>query len=461
MFIKHFSFTKLAVLIGVCVAILLVYFFIEKTTNVVTLDADGYSPTELRVDVGDTVVFRTKNDEPFWPASNSHPAHLEYADFDPKQPIEPGDSWSFTFTEPGVYAFHDHIRPANKGVIYVGEVTDPTTEVGFTTCLETPEISEKITCWEAFIGDIVQSQGITAAFKMFTEVYKADPEFVSYGCHGVAHVIGENAYSLYQKDSDIKLTEDTAVCGYGFYHGFIEKLLHDNPDLDNVKEFCNELTLLLGDADAGIRTNCFHGIGHGLVEEDPLPEYYWGDFDRLLGPAHKLCHSVTDVPAEVRECVDGTFNGLMRFMVYDRYGFEYNREDPLGWCRRFEDQPIEFESCVFESAQHFAMLVVDYDVSKIPQFMEGFSEEFQKMVVSTAVAGMMQRDIIRADNSDYFQKCASLNSDVLEKSCIDGVLNGFSAHGEPGNERQKAVEFCDAPVATSEQAQYCKQVLGT
>lgn len=91
----------------------------EVGGHVVTLTSDGFIPAELTILEGETVTFRTTTGKRFWPASNLHPSHLEYADFDPKAPVEPDGEWSFTFTKAGVWRMHDHLAPYYTGTITV------------------------------------------------------------------------------------------------------------------------------------------------------------------------------------------------------------------------------------------------------------------------------------------------------------------------------------------------------
>lgn len=80
---------------------------------------EGYEPKEVTVTVGDTVSFVNESSEFHWPASDVHPTHTIYADFDPRDPIAPGATWSFVFTEIGEWVFHDHLRANLKGVVTV------------------------------------------------------------------------------------------------------------------------------------------------------------------------------------------------------------------------------------------------------------------------------------------------------------------------------------------------------
>src|SRR3989338_5217618 len=56
------------------------------SSHTVVLSKDGFVPKELNISLGDTVVFSTQLGQAFWPASDLHPTHGIYPDFDPKQP---------------------------------------------------------------------------------------------------------------------------------------------------------------------------------------------------------------------------------------------------------------------------------------------------------------------------------------------------------------------------------------
>lgn len=89
--------------------------------HVITLTPDGFSPAEITIARGETITFRTTTGKRFWPASNLHPSHAIYSDFDPKEPVAPDDSWSFTFDRAGEWRFHDHLAPYFTGTITVTE----------------------------------------------------------------------------------------------------------------------------------------------------------------------------------------------------------------------------------------------------------------------------------------------------------------------------------------------------
>jgi len=91
----------------------------EGQTHFVNLGEDGFEPKELIIHKGDTVVFSTTRGEYFWQASNLHPIHELYPEFDSGDPIAPGDSWSFRFDKIGTWRYHDHLYPVFLATIIV------------------------------------------------------------------------------------------------------------------------------------------------------------------------------------------------------------------------------------------------------------------------------------------------------------------------------------------------------
>jgi len=87
----------------------------------IVLTPDGYEPAEISIKVGDKIVFSASDDygNVHWPASNVHPTHEIYSEFDPLSPIEPDATWGFVFGNVGEWRFHDHITPYHTGVITV------------------------------------------------------------------------------------------------------------------------------------------------------------------------------------------------------------------------------------------------------------------------------------------------------------------------------------------------------
>jgi plastocyanin len=89
--------------------------------GIITISNDGFVPSSLKVKKGTSVRFINKTSQWHWPASDLHPSHSIYPEFDPKNPIGPGQEWSFIFDKVGTWNFHDHLSPLMMGTITVTE----------------------------------------------------------------------------------------------------------------------------------------------------------------------------------------------------------------------------------------------------------------------------------------------------------------------------------------------------
>jgi plastocyanin len=88
---------------------------------VIMMNNSAYAPDKVTIKKGDTVKFVNAASEDRWPASNIHPTHQIYPEFDPKRPVGPGQSWSFTFDKVGAWRCHDHLDPSISCTITVEE----------------------------------------------------------------------------------------------------------------------------------------------------------------------------------------------------------------------------------------------------------------------------------------------------------------------------------------------------
>lgn len=99
----------------------------------IIITANGFEPTEITIKAGQTVRWVNKDSQEHWPASAVHPTHTAYPGsglskcgtdeeksiFDACGPLATGEKFSFTFTEKGSWAYHDHLQPGNRGKVVV------------------------------------------------------------------------------------------------------------------------------------------------------------------------------------------------------------------------------------------------------------------------------------------------------------------------------------------------------
>jgi plastocyanin len=106
---------------------------LDTGENVVIYTNSGFAPGEMAVSSGETVVFRNESSGDFWPASAMHPTHTVYPGsgldkcgtaeagsiFDACRGIAPGGEYSFTFSESGSWAYHNHLQASHFGRVNV------------------------------------------------------------------------------------------------------------------------------------------------------------------------------------------------------------------------------------------------------------------------------------------------------------------------------------------------------
>lgn len=93
----------------------------EEYGAVITRTKEGYVPSEVTIQKGQTVLFMNKSGQFHWPASDVHPTHRIYPEFDSKQPIAPDEAWVFTFDRVGEWKLHDHLHADVRSMITVTE----------------------------------------------------------------------------------------------------------------------------------------------------------------------------------------------------------------------------------------------------------------------------------------------------------------------------------------------------
>ena len=89
--------------------------------GIVKMTDDGFVPSEIKIKAGETIRFVNKGKYWHWPASDLHPTHTLYPEFDPRKPVGPGEEWAFTFEKIGEWGFHDHLSPYITGKVVVVE----------------------------------------------------------------------------------------------------------------------------------------------------------------------------------------------------------------------------------------------------------------------------------------------------------------------------------------------------
>lgn len=110
-----------------------------------------------------------------------------------------------------------------------------------------------------------------------------------YGCHDVAHAIGQLEYSragsIYQG-----LESCSSICAYGCYHGLVEQAVADTGQVSFAQaQPCDQL-------DDRAQKPCFHGAGHGFLA-----------VSGSLGEALGYCQQFQESEFGFENCAYGVF----------------------------------------------------------------------------------------------------------------------------------------------------------
>lgn len=83
----------------------------KPTRHAVTIDAQGFGPSAVRIGVGDGVVWTNRDDK-------DHSVHSSDGSFRSGN-IRPGKSFSLTFARPGTHNYGCQYHPRERGTVVV------------------------------------------------------------------------------------------------------------------------------------------------------------------------------------------------------------------------------------------------------------------------------------------------------------------------------------------------------
>ncbi|OGN01101.1 MAG: hypothetical protein A3B91_00795 [Candidatus Yanofskybacteria bacterium RIFCSPHIGHO2_02_FULL_41_29] len=78
-----------------------------------------FSPTNLRIHAGDTVRFKNESFFGIRIVSDPHPTHNQIPGLDSVGDVPQGSYFSYTFSEKGIFGYHNENRPEEAGTIIV------------------------------------------------------------------------------------------------------------------------------------------------------------------------------------------------------------------------------------------------------------------------------------------------------------------------------------------------------
>lgn len=317
--------------------------FAHSQTQVIEMTPSGFVPNSITVDEDATIIFLNKDSKPRWPASNVHPTHDLYPEFDPQKPVAPSASWTFKPKKPGEWKYHDHLLPHIRGMLTVvseeGETKrDPPLIERVNNTLnnlinQMRQIFSKVNIGQKYVLDgekfknlssqdqidglkkFANSQGVEKIWQFILDTFKGQGGS-SGNIHDLAHLTGS---LIYTKRGFSGIGICSSEFAFGCFHGFLDEAFKkDLSKLTEAQDACSKL----GPGQSGPVASCIHGIGHGVASF-----HQTSDLKRSLADCRKLTLG--------REyCFDGVF---MEFVRSAPESF-FKKDDPLYPCNLLEKE---------------------------------------------------------------------------------------------------------------------------
>ncbi|MEK7148044.1 MAG: hypothetical protein AAB758_01990 [Patescibacteria group bacterium] len=342
---------------------------------IIRMTKNGFEPKEFTAVEGDEVLFINNDEANRWPASNFHPTHTLYPEFDPQGGIKPGESWKMKFEKVGTWRMHDHLFPHFTGTVVVLSDPNATTSQGRTLStdsqgptLNSPGFWAKIKNFfrNLFGGDKIAAaefkslsekdkyiwlenvsarEGPKAAWNYVLKIYNT-PKGVVGSPHDMAHLVGQLIFRKYGLDGLSICTVDFA---FGCYHGLMEvafaNSLNENGYKENLLAAENGCTKI-GDTNSPNYWSCIHGMGHGVATYR----------DHNLSLALKDCDTLSENISTY--CHDGVF---MENSISAPANF-YKENDPVYPCNAVAE---DYKNACARSQVQVMRLKFNMDIKSI------------------------------------------------------------------------------------------------
>lgn len=355
----------------------------KENLQTLLIKDDTFEPPQLTIPKCTRVVFKNIGSKSHWPASDIHPAHGIYPEFDPKKEIAPEREWKFLFDKEGRWRFHDHLFPSLKGVIVVADEPQsllPKKELPKTNLTDT-------------IEEIAKNEGVSAAWK-----YLKENSTGVEGTHDIAHFIGSLLFKEKGLNEGLKICDSSFA--FGCFHGLIEGLITKEgvENLYQVVASCQKLPQFQGEI------TCYHGMGHGILS------YY----NYKLSQALVLCDNLLETKNQ-GYCYRGVFmeNSLVKTQ-------EFSQND-LQWpCDTVDEK---YKSACYGYQMVFLARLYGNDVEKITQACAATEKEEYAI---TCIRGLGQQ-ISQRNNSDpkQIRELCNLAGQEFSSICLIAAAEEF------------------------------------
>ena len=311
-----------------------------------------------------------------------------------------------------------------------------------------------VQCLSQEIDSLIATQGADVAMERLAEATRMDDQFAS-SCHGFAHRIGQETFRAFAQGKDIAISPKITYCTYGFYHGFMEAAAQLNGDYKKIAEFCAIIDDKLRPTGLDTSAECYHGIGHGAVEEHDIQEKT--DAVLLSRQSLRLCEESAKTDNQKINCASGVFNGIANAYIAGQYGLSANQKTPAEFCN---SQPsYAREVCYAFMARVYLSLANGNFSEAIAQAKQTANQDVMPSIISNAAVIYAGR-YLRENLDPVVSSCHSINH-AWRDACIKGMVIGLVQSSPPEQEFQNAIRLCRLPSIFGEEKEICMRELFT
>ncbi len=407
---------------------------IFASSQTIKMTSWGFQPSVTQINTGDNITFENTDIASHWPASNIHPTHAIYPEFDPKKEVPAGQSWQFTFNKPGVWRFHDHLNPQINGQITVS-ASGQVVKVGSwwqDLLVNLSSIPRNISAgFDGLTFNLIPglAQGKLAKFDVVnlqeSDSAKLDLYLKYFGakpildklladsggggnidCHRQSHFIGRESFKLF--GAEVFKINDYS-CHSGFIHGAMESFLqkHGTANLrDDVKGLCDALPTGFS------RFECLHGVGHGVMayQDYNLPE--------ALKECQKLADSFSSSSCYGGIFMENVIAGEGKAAIIG-HSTKWVSNDPLFPCNGI-DQTADVQTQCYMMQTSRMLDLYNYNFDLVASQCLNAPIEYKTICFQSYgrdAAGQALRDPVKIVNY-----CAKVTSQFYN-NCITGGVN--------------------------------------
>lgn len=438
------------ILLGLIPVLLLPTSVLAHTENIrINITKDGFDPQEVTIHQHSTIEFVNLSDQERWPASNDHPTHTLYPEFDPKSPLKPGQIWKFKFSKAGSWHYHDHLYPHQRGTIIVE------TEEGTKSTNSLDQIWQLIKqLWEKikifspqkalsnhdfksltadsqfdYLTKMAGQKGAKETWQYLKTIFQGETGS-SGNIHDLAHLTGGLIF-------DHEGIKGLKLCGvdfaFGCYHGFLDKAFSNSlAGLNEAEASCSKL----GNPMSGPYGSCVHGIGHGIASF-----YQTNNLAYSLLACERLNSGQTF-------CFDGVF---MEFERGAPPNF-YRSEDPYYPCSNLDNK------YVFACSRNQPNLLMNRFGKNFREVadicLNSNSVEFKEGCINSL--GFIAASQSKGQPQVILSLCQQINSPDDMAKCVTAGAGELIFQNTPGWQ-QNSYQLCNS-LSPNHQA-YCQQYL--